>query len=427
MENQQKFEFMTEKVKDRPINKKKLMRRTLITASMAIIFGLIACLTFAFLEPVISNWLHPQGNIEKIEIPLVSEEILPEDMMEHEEVSLELSQEMIDTLRKEIDFTTKDFQNLYQVIRSLVLELQNAQVTVTGTSKEVDFFQSAYETKGSSIGYLFAQNDNEIMILVTEDSILGNEVMEVSFVDGSIASATIRGTDRNTGLAVVAVEKNQLSSNTKEAISFLNLGNSNVSTLLASPVIALGNPLGHTSVVYGMITSADQMVSMSDCNYKLLTTDIYGSKDATGILVDFDGKLIGIINQNFNSKETANLISALGISEIRVALQRMSNGLENTYIGIQGTEVPEEVANSKNVPLGVYVKGIDLDSPAMQAGIQSGDIIIRMENSQVTSVAEYTKVLHTWTVGDTKEISLMRRSQDGYKTAKVQIVIGNLE
>ena len=67
MDNQQKFEFITEKVKERPINKKKLIRKTLVTVSMAAIFGIIACLTFALLEPIISNWLHPEEKIEKID------------------------------------------------------------------------------------------------------------------------------------------------------------------------------------------------------------------------------------------------------------------------------------------------------------------------------------------------------------------------
>ena len=68
-----------------------------------------------------------------------------------------------------------------------------------------------------------------------------------------------------------------------------------------------------------------------------------------------------------------------------------------------------------------------MDSPAMQAGIQSGDIIIRMEKSQVTTIAEYSKVLNTWIPGETKDIYLMRQGKDGYKTAKVQVVVGNLK
>lgn len=425
MENQQKFEFITEKVKERPINKKKLMRRTLITVSMAVIFGLIACITFSVLEPVISNWLHPQEEIEKIEIPLVTEEILPEDMMVHEETTLEPTKEVIDTLKNEIELTTKDYQKLYQNIHALVLGMQSAAVTVTGMTQEVDLFNDAYETTGQSTGYIFAQNTSELMIMAEENEVLESENIEVTFVDGSRAAAQIRGTDANTGLAVLVVEKKLMAENTKDIISCVNLGSSNLSTLIASPVIALGNPLGNHSAVYGMITSMDTTIKMSDSNYKLLTTDIYGSQNATGILVDFSGKVIGVIRQDYNKEEAMNLISALGITEIKPALQRMSNGIKEPYLGIQGTDVPSKISINKEVPMGVYVTGIDLDSPAMQAGIQSGDIIVSMGKNKVTSFADYVKILSEWLPEESKEITLMRQKQGQYKTAKVEVVVGS--
>lgn len=427
MENQQKFEFMTEKVKERPLNKRKLARRTMLTVSMAVIFGLTACLTFSFLEPVINNWLHPQEEIEPIEIPLVTEEILPQDMMVHEENNLEPSQEVIDTLKNEIQLSTKDYQKLYQSIHSLVLSFQSAEVTVTGVTQEVDLFQDAYESTGKSFGYIFAQNSSEIMIMTEMASVSGIENIEVTFVDGSKVSAKLRGTDSNTGLAVLVVEKNQMAMNTQEVISCVNLGSSNLSTLLASPVIAMGNPLGNSSVVYGMITSIDTTIHMPDVNYKLLTTDIYGSKEATGILVDFNGKVVGIIRQDYRKEDAPNLISALGITEIKSALQRMSNGVEGCYLGIFGTDVPTEIAKGKEVPLGVYVKEIEMDSPAMQAGIQSGDIIVHMGKDKITSFADYTKILADWSAQETYEIILMRKGQDGYKTAKVEVITGNIK
>ena len=61
--------FMIEKIKERPVNKKKLLRRTLITASMAVIFGLVACFTFLVLEPVISNWLYPEEEPQVVVFP----------------------------------------------------------------------------------------------------------------------------------------------------------------------------------------------------------------------------------------------------------------------------------------------------------------------------------------------------------------------
>lgn len=424
MDNQQKFEFITEKVKERPINKKKLIRKTLLTVSMAAIFGIIACLTFALLEPVISNWLHPQEKIEKIEIPLVSEEILPEDMLEHEEEAGP-SQEVLNSIKNEMQLDTKDYQKLYQSIHSLVLNVQSAEVVITGVSTEVDLFHSAYESTAKSIGYIFAQTSSEIMIMAEYDSVLQNENLEITFIDGSRETASIRGVDTNTNLAVLTVNKKDMSLSTQDVIGYLNLGSSSLSTLIASPVIAMGNPLGQRSVVYGMITSVDTVISMADRNYKLLTTDIYGSETASGILMDLNGKVVGIINQNYNAEGLENLISALGISEIKAALQRMSNGDENAYVGIRGADLPVDVSKTKEVPVGVYVTGIEMGSPAMEAGIQSGDIIIRMDKSKIITFADYGKVLNTWTPGDTKDIYLMRKGQDGYKSAKVQIVVGS--
>lgn len=427
MEEQQKFDFITEKVKERPLNKKKLMRRTMVTISMAIIFGLIACLTFSILGPLINNWLHPQKEVEMIEIPLVTEEILPEDMMVHEETSLEPSQEVIDTLKNEIQLSTKDYQKLYQSIHSMVLSLQSAEVTVTGVIQEVDLFNDPYESTGKSFGYIFAQNSTEIMIMTEMESVSEIEEIEISFVDGSKVPAQIKGMDKNTGIAVLAAEKASMATSTQEVISCVNLGSSNLSTLIASPVIAMGNPLGNRSVVYGMITSMDTTIHMADINYKLLTTDIYGSVNATGILVDFNGKVIGIINQDYNEEGTANLISALGITEIKAALQRISNGIEISYLGILGTDVPAEIAKGRDVPMGVYVKEIEMDSPAMEAGIQSGDIIVSMGKSKVTSFADYIKAFAECVPGEPQQIILMRQGQDGYKTAKVEVVVESLQ
>ena len=427
MEDQQKFEFITEKVKERPINKKKFMRRTILTVSMAVIFGLIACLTFSLLEPIISNWLHPQDKIEKIEIPVVSEEILPQDMMVHDETTLEPTQEVIETIKDELELGTAEYQKLYRNIHSLVRKIQGAEVTVTGVTREVDLFNAVYENRDKRLGYIFAQNSTEIMIMAESKNVSDSEDLEVTFADGSKVQGKIRGKDKNTGLAVLVVEKQNMSKNTLETIEFLELGSSDLSTLLASPVIAMGNPLGNSSVVYGMITSIDRVINMADCNYKLLTTDIYGSKNAGGILIDLNGKVVGIINQNFNEEETANLISALGISEIKSALQRMSNGLENNYVGIMGTNVPAKIVTTKDIPAGVYVTEIVMDSPAMRGGIQSGDIIVSMDKKKIFSFADYIKILSECTPGDTKEVVLMRQSQEIYKTAKVEVVIESLQ
>ena len=64
----QDIEFIKEKVKERPLNRRKLFKKTLLTASMAAIFGLIACVTFLVLEPVFSNLLYPEEEPQQVEL-----------------------------------------------------------------------------------------------------------------------------------------------------------------------------------------------------------------------------------------------------------------------------------------------------------------------------------------------------------------------
>ena len=80
-EKKDDFEFLQERIKERPINKKKLLIRTIITASMAVLFGLLACLSFLLLEPVLNNWLYPEEEPEVVTFPQEQNEMLPEDML----------------------------------------------------------------------------------------------------------------------------------------------------------------------------------------------------------------------------------------------------------------------------------------------------------------------------------------------------------
>ena len=74
-------DFMIEKIKARPINRKKLIRRTIITAAMAVLFGTVACVTFLILEPVISNQLYPEEEPQPVVFPEDQNEMSPEEML----------------------------------------------------------------------------------------------------------------------------------------------------------------------------------------------------------------------------------------------------------------------------------------------------------------------------------------------------------
>ena len=80
------YEFVHETIKKKPVNKKKLLRRTVLTAALAVVFGLVACVTFLLIEPVINNVLNPE-KISKVEFPEEKKEVKPQELLTEESVA----------------------------------------------------------------------------------------------------------------------------------------------------------------------------------------------------------------------------------------------------------------------------------------------------------------------------------------------------
>ena len=151
----QDIEFIKEKIKERPLNRRKLFKKTLLTASMAAIFGLIACVTFLVLEPVFSNLLYPEEEPQQVELKEenIEDEMRPEDM---EKVALEIG-----------DYQ-KLYRNMYTVAKTFA---DHSMVTVTGVVSDVDWFDNTYENQGQTAGLIVADNGKELLILVDDAAI----------------------------------------------------------------------------------------------------------------------------------------------------------------------------------------------------------------------------------------------------------------
>ena len=417
------IDFIKEKVKERPVNKRKLLKRTIITASMAVIFGLIACFTFLVLEPVFSNWLYPEEDPAPVQLQeeAANEEMLPEDMvLETESEEEKESTPVTSTVVQKIDMSVSDYQKLYSNLYKL---------TVTGVVSDVDWFNNTYENKGQTAGLIVADNGKELMILTEKETVEQAEKVHVTFCDSTQVTATLKQSDPTTGLAVICVNLTDIAEETKEIIKAAKLGSSNSgSGLLATPVIALGRPMGNvSSVAYGMITSMDTVLNLTDGNYRLLTTDIYGSTNGSGVLINLNGQVLGIISQRNNSSDAKNLVSALGISDLKSNIEKLSNGQAMATLGIYGTDVPEEIQESQGVPAGAYVTGIVMDSPAMVAGIQSGDVIVKMGTEEITTFQEYNKEMMSLVPDSQITITIMRQVQDEYQEMAVDVILDTLK
>lgn len=399
---------------------------------MAVIFGLIACFTFLVLEPVFSNWLYPEEDPAPVQLQeeAANEEMLPEDMvLETESEEEKESTPVTSTVVQKIDMSVSDYQKLYSNLYKLVQDAAKSMVTVTGVVSDVDWFNNTYENKGQTAGLIVADNGKELMILTEKETVEQAEKVHVTFCDSTQVTATLKQSDPTTGLAVICVNLTDIAEETKEIIKAAKLGSSNSgSGLLATPVIALGRPMGNvSSVAYGMITSMDTVLNLTDGNYRLLTTDIYGSTNGSGVLINLNGQVLGIISQRNNSSDAKNLVSALGISDLKSNIEKLSNGQAMATLGIYGTDVPEEIQESQGVPAGAYVTGIVMDSPAMVAGIQSGDVIVKMGTEEITTFQEYNKEMMSLVPDSQITITIMRQVQDEYQEMAVDVILDTLK
>ncbi len=419
----EKDEVIVEVIKKKRAMKNRLLKHTLNTAVFAGVFGIIASFTFLVLQPLANNWLYPnKEEKEIITLPAEADEIRPEDMLLVDETIPTVSASNENTLNVE------DIQKLYGSIYDVVTEASKYMVTVTGVKSDIDWFNNPYESKGTSSGVIIAKSATELVILVDETVLKNAESIHVTFTDGTQAVGTLLQTNSNAELAVVSVALDEIEESTKEIITVATFASSTVSSILASPVIAIGSPNGYSgAIAYGMITSIGNKLMGVDNNFTFFTTDIYGSRTATGAVINLKGQVVGMIHQNEASSDMSNCIVALGMSDLRNIAESMSNSKELPRLGICGMDVSEEANANIGVPFGAYVVEVEIDSPAMQAGIQSGDVIVALGQEVITYFSDYTKALYKKTPGDSVKITVMRQGRAGYSSIDIVIITDELK
>lgn len=468
------FEFLQEKIKERPINKKKLLRRTVITASLAVLFGLLACLSFLLLEPVLNNWLYPEEEPAEVTFPPEQNEMLPEDMLtegtttsqetetsgeesqlesatseesqssireshtipatesaqvedaEQENKSENLSETSEESEQQEIDGTNegiseaidllKLYQAQYDALFNVYQDVSSSMVTVTALHSDVDWFNNTYQSEGTTAGVIIANNNKELLILSRKSPLDDAESIKVSFGNEVDADAQMKQYDKNTDLAVLAVDLKFIKSETLDYVTVAELGSSTYSGIAGTPVIAMGNLFGYKDTVcYGMVTSKGNTISMADNEYQLITTDIYAGTTPSGILVNMDKEVIGIIDNSHNHSDTQNLLSAIGITELKGIIAKLSNGEDIPYLGIYTQDITDQTRMELGIPQGAYIFDIDMDSPAMLNGIQKGDILVQIGSQEVSSTAEYMNALRNASTERSIRIIVQRASLDSYE------------
>lgn len=417
------FAFIKEKIKDKPVSKRQVLSKVAVLLVSAVAFGLIACLVFTLVQPYMQEWLYPE---EKPVVTIPKDELEPETEREPEKDSeTENAAPVYITETQELE--TTDYQKLQNKIYAIGEEQNKSIVTVTGVKSDMDWFNTPYESSGQASGVVIANNGQELLILTEKKVITDAQAIRVTFVDGAIVNAVLKQYDGNTGVAVLSVALSDIPDATLGAIKTAVLGNS-YAVQPGTVVIALGSPLGaNFSILTGDITATGNSVSTLDATYHVLNTDIVGNSSGSGVLINLNGEIVGLIMQGYSSGSDTNTLTAVSISELKEVIEKLSNNQSIPYLGAKLSTVTGEISASYDLPKGVYVKSVEMDSPAMNAGLQSGDVIVELNGAEITNVSDYTEKLLSLSPNTNVSIAVKRQGTDGYTKITCTAVVGVLE
>lgn len=490
------YEFVREKIKERPINKKKLLMRTLLTALFALLFGIIACLAFFLMEPIISNWVSPDKETEAVNLPEDKNEKLPEDTLPPEnEVADETyladqpnlndnntgsseslgnssslnesdasanpggdatsanvaevpdsstSKPGASETPSDSDTSTgtdsantatpsevaspqlsaSDYEKLYTELSGIAHEAMKSMVQVTYVTSEFDLFMEGYDKDSIVSGIIVDISDTAIHIFTKRLKTPYDGVPYITFEDGTVTSCEVISSDIQTGTCLLSVPVSELSESALNTINVATLGSSNIGLNSGRPVIAIGSPASTGGFLsFGFITSVNGIIHMMDANYTLITTDIYGSRSASGVLINYSGNVIGFIDNSSNDDDLQNQISAIGITELRRVIDTLQSEKEKSRFGIYGTDITYSLSQSLSLPRGIYVNRFEIGSPAMKSGIKANDIITQIDDTQIHSMMELTNYLMTKKPGDEIVIHLERQVKEEFKSMELNVVL----
>lgn len=442
-QGEQEFAFINEKIKDKPINRRRLMLRAGYNLLCAVVFGAAACFVFVLLKPYMEDWLYPEKGsaitIPKDELPQeeVSEkdeqdnekdqpdaQDKPTDVVQDNPDSIPEEKEPPAVVREELEL--EDYQALQNKLYEIGKQANKSIVTVTGVTSSKDWFDTPYENENRSAGIIIENNGHELLILTEKRIIADAQEINITFIDEKEVSASLKKYDGNTGIAVIGVPLAEIPQKTMDKLEVAVLGNSYM-LAQGTSVIAIGSPLGtNYSILCGTITSSQNRVSTIDTNYTVFTTDIVGSASGSGVLLNLKGEIVGLVLQDFSNQDDRNTITALSISELKQIIQDLSNNRSVPYVGLRISTVTNQIAEEYGIPKGVYIKSVELDSPALAAGLQEADVITAINGAEVTTVEQYFQKIYEKQPEDVVTITIKRQNGEGYVDMQFGVTVGVL-
>lgn len=302
------------------------------------------------------------------------------------------------------------------------------------------------ETSGSGSGIIIGENDTELLIVTNYHVVSGAKELSVYFSFNEeeekdadkVISAKIKGYDSQKDLAVISVKLSDIPDEVKKQITIATIGDSS-QLKVGEQVVAIGNALGYgQSTTTGIISALNREVSVTGSNGETITNNLIQTDAAInpgnsgGALINMNGEVIGINSAKLAANEVEGMGYAIPITEVESIIGDLMNketrdkveSGKSGYLGIECISVTSEVAQTYDLPNGVYVKSVVKGSAAEKAGIRAGDVIVKLDGSSIASDTELVEALSYYEAGETIDIVVKTR-ESGYEEQTFSVTLGS--
>ncbi len=296
------------------------------------------------------------------------------------------------------------------------------------------------ESESTGSGIIIGQNDTELLIATNYHVIENASVLTVCFSvdvengEDAIAEAVEKGSDEEYDLAVIAVKLETISDEVMEQLDSAVLGSSE-ELVIGEAAIAIGNALGYgQSVTLGIVSALNRSVEIDGEIRNYIQTDAaINAGNSGGALLNADGEVIGINSAKVSASGVEGMGYAIPIDEAKPVLYTLmeqetrekADEDEQGYLGIYTQDVSTEARSLYDIPSGAYVTYVASDSPAENAGIQSGDIISKLDDITVSSASGFENLLEYYRAGDTVTVEIFRSDKGSYTSQTLDVTFGD--
>ena len=295
----------------------------------------------------------------------------------------------------------------------------NSCVGITVDIVSTNVFGQTVTGAAAGSGFVITEDG---YILTNYHVIDGANSIKVTFDNGKEYTATYVGGEEKNDIAVIKVDATGLTP--------VVIGKSS-DMLVGEQVTTIGNPLGELtfSESTGIISALDRSITMSDGRQmNMIQTDCaINSGNSGGPLFNSHGEVIGIVSAKYSSGSNSSSASVEGLGfaiPMDDVASMVSDLVKNGYVtgkpimGISVADVDESVT-SYGVPQGAIIRVVTPDLCGAKAGLQAGDIVTKIDNTDVTSASDLTSAIGNYKPGDKVTLIIFRSGET--KTVEVTL------